>query len=58
MNTLDSKANAELDALALENEEPEGDTLLRLVYNFVGEFVAFPNDVTGQHRTGNTESNI
>ena len=43
MTTLDPKANAELDALALENEEPHGDTIVRSVYNFVGEFVAFPD---------------
>jgi hypothetical protein len=44
MTPLDSKTNAELDAIALENDEPQGDAILRWVYNFLGQFVAFPDE--------------
>ena len=44
MTPLDSKTNAELDAIALENDEPQGDTIMGWVYNFLGRFVAFPDE--------------
>ena len=36
--------NAELDALALRNDEQAGQRMLREVYDFIGRFVAYPSE--------------
>lgn len=46
MPTLDPITNATLDAIALENDEFAGDAILRRVFNFLGQFVPFPDEAS------------
>jgi hypothetical protein len=36
--------NAELDAIALDNDQRQGAAMLQRVHNFLGRFVAFPDE--------------
>jgi hypothetical protein len=39
-------SNAELDQLAMDQDNPSGDVVLRRLYNFLGRFIRYPSEAT------------